>query len=101
MTGTFLKVAGHHRYATHMPPTHGACAERAARLCPHLRTAFAKPVAFPRDAGFLAPETSLPDSLAHLAGTLPAGGVVFSYFRVFGEGFTRIVRRMNHALQAG
>ena len=93
VTGAFIKVKVGLRYATHMPPTHAEYARRAARLCPHLRAALAEPVAFPRDIGFLAPETSLPTSLAHLEGQLPKG-VVFSYFRVFSDGFTRVVRRL-------
>ena len=94
VTGAFIKAGGGTRYATHMPPTHAACAERARRLCPHLRATLAEPIAFPRDAGRLAPETSLPASLAHLAAQLPSSGVVFSYFRVFGEGFGRMVKRL-------
>jgi hypothetical protein len=94
VTGAVVKAPGGPRYATHMPPTHAACAERARRLCPHLRATLAEPVAFPRDAGRLAPETSLPASFAHLADQLPESGVVFSYFRVFGEGFSRVVRRL-------
>lgn len=94
VTGTFLKARGRTHYVSHMPPTHGACAARAQRLCPHLRAALAQPVAFPRDVGVLAPETGLPDSLAYLTDRLPAKGVAYSYFRVFGEGFTRVVRRL-------
>ncbi len=71
VTGTFLKVKGRARYATHMPPVHGACAERAMRMCPHLRGAAAKPVAFPMDEGFLSPETSLAGNV----GTSPRTGV--------------------------
>ncbi len=94
VTGAFIKAPRGARYATHMPPTHAACATRARRLCPHLRGALAEPAAFPRDPGILAPETSLPSSLAHLAAKLPPGGVVFSYYRVFGEGFTRVAKRL-------
>ena len=56
-------------------PTQPAPSARRG-LCPHLRASLAEPVAFPRDVGFLAPETSLPNSLAHLAGQLPDGVVV-------------------------
>jgi hypothetical protein len=94
VTGAFIKTGAGARYATHMPPTHAACAERARRLCPHLRATLAEPLAFPRDVGRLAPETSLPASLSHLAGRLPDGGVVFSYFRVFGQGFGRVLGRL-------
>lgn len=94
VTGAFIKVKVGVRYASHMPPTHARCAERARRLCPHLRTSMAEPVLMPRDNSFLAPETSLPAGLAHLAGQLPPKGVVFSYFRVHGDGLTRVVKRL-------
>ena len=94
VTGAFIKGKGGTRYASHMPPTHAECAERAARLCPHLRLSMAQPVAFPRDGGVLAPETSLPPSLLHLARHLPEKGVVYSYFRVYSDAFTRLVRRL-------
>ena len=97
VTGAFIKGKTGTRYASHMPPTHAACAERATKLCPHLRASLAEPVAFPRDAGFLAPETSLPTSLGHLARHLPSKGVVFSYFRVYSDAFTRVVRRLREA----
>ncbi len=94
-TGAMLKMKGGTRYVSHLPPTHGACAIRAQRLCPHLRTTFAKPVPFPREKGFVGPERSLPDSLMHLAGKLPEGlPLAFGYYRVFGEGFTRLVQRL-------
>ncbi len=98
VTGAFIRVKAGTRYASHMPPTHAACAARAVRLCPHLRATMAEPVACPRETGFLAPETSLPDSLAHLAEHLPPKGVVFSYFRVYGDGFTRVVRRLREGM---
>ena len=63
VTGAFIRVKVGVRYATHMPPTHGKCAERAAKLCPQLRASAAEPVLAPREAGFLAPETSLPAGL--------------------------------------
>jgi hypothetical protein len=81
VTGAFIKAPGGARFATHMPPTHDACAQRARRLCPHLRATLAAPVAFPPDPGRLAPETSLPASLAHLADRLPAS-------------FSRIAKRL-------
>lgn len=98
VTGAFIKVKVGVRYASHMPPTHAACAERATRLCPHLRMAMAEPVASPRDNSFLAPETSLPAGLAHLTDKLPPKAVVFSYFRVYGDGFTRVVRRLREGM---
>lgn len=93
VTGTFIKVKGRSHYATHMPPVHGACAERAMRMCPHLRGQAAKPTSFPHDEGFLSPQTDVPDTLADRLPALPPLGAVFSYVRVFGAGFTRIVER--------
>ena len=93
VTGAFIRGKVGVRYASHMPPVHEACADRARRLCPHLRASMAEPVAFPRDIGVIAPETSLPGSLAYLEGQLPKG-VIFSYFRVFGDGFSRLVKRL-------
>ena len=95
VTGGFLKVPGGARYVSHLPPTHARCAERAQRLCPHLRSRYAKPVAFPRDKGFVAPERSVPENLQRIAADLAAPGpLVYGYYRVFGEGFTRVVRRL-------
>lgn len=72
-TGAFLKVKGGSRYVSHLPPTHAECAARAQRLCPHLRSAYATPLAFPREEGVVSSETSLPDNLRHLAASLPPG----------------------------
>lgn len=95
VTGGFLKVRGAARYVSHLPPTHGSCAERAQRLCPHLRSHYANPIAFPHDKGFVSPERSAPETLRHIADQIAAPGpLVYSYYRVFGEGFTRLVRRL-------
>ena len=94
-TGAFLKLKGGARYASHLPPVHGACAQKAGRLCPHLRATFATPVPFPRELGVIGPERSLPDSLKRFEGRLPTDvPIAFAYYRVFGEGFTRVVRRL-------
>ena len=94
-TGAFLKVKGRTRYVSHLPPTHRGCAERAQRLCPHLSATYAKPSAFPLEVGTIGPEMSVPENLSHLLDGLPPGvPVAFGYYRVFGEGFTRLVQRL-------
>lgn len=95
VTGALLKVRGRTRYVSHLPPTHLSCAERAQRLCPHLRTTYAQPVRFPRDAGVLGPETSVPEGLAGVAERLSDGRPLgFAYHRVYGDAFTRLVARL-------
>jgi hypothetical protein len=95
VTGAFVKIPGGTRYASHVPPTHAKCAEIAQRLCPHLRSRYAQPVAFPHDKGFVSPERSVPETLGHVADQIGApGGLVYGYYRIFGEGFTRLIRRL-------
>lgn len=101
VTGAFLKIRGGTRYVSHLPPTHRKCAERAQTLCPHLRARFARPVPFPKDKGFVAPERSLPDNLRLIAAQMQAPGpLAYGYYRIFGEGFTRVVRRLRDADRA-
>lgn len=98
VTGTFLKLPGGTRYASHLPPTHAECAERAQRLCPHLRSRYAQPVAFPHDKGFVTPERSIPESLRPIAAQFRTPSPpVYGYYRVFGEAFTRLVRRLRRS----
>ena len=95
VTGAFLKIRGGVRYVSHLPPTHGDCAARAQTLCPHLRSRYAQPIAFPQDKGFVAPERSLPENLRHIVAQVGAPGpLAYGYYRIFGEGFTRVVRRL-------
>lgn len=95
VTGAFVKIPGGTRYASHVPPTHGKCAEQAQMQCPHLRSRYARPVAFPREKGFVSPERSVPESLRRVADQIAAPGpLVYGYYRIFGEGFTRLVRRL-------
>ncbi len=102
-TGTFLPMAnGEQRYVSHLPPTHAACAERAMRLCPHLRTRYARPVRFPTDEGRIRPETSLPDSLKFLEAQIPRDRpVVYSYYRIYSPAFSRLVQRVRAEHAAG
>ena len=95
-TGLFVALDdGARRYASHMPPCHLACARLAQEACPHLKSTYAQPVAWPRDGGEMACETKAPPRMAELAATLPPGlQVVFSYFRVFGADFSREVTRL-------
>ena len=94
-TGALLKVRGRTRYVSHLPPTHAACAETAQRLCPHLRATYARPVSFPREAGTVGPETSVPEGLEAIAERLGQGRPLgFSYYRVYGDAFTRLVLRL-------
>jgi hypothetical protein len=95
-TGVFVTASdGSERYASHLPPSHGACAKRAQKLCPHLRTTYAQPVRFPSDAGRLRCETNAPPGMHALAASLKPGvEPVFSYFRVYGAPFSRLVRRL-------
>ena len=95
-TGLFVALDdGAVRYASHMPPIHLACAELAQQACPHLKANFSQPVRYPREGGELASETNPPPRMAELAATLPPGvPVIFSYFRVFGEEFSRLVTKL-------
>lgn len=95
VTGAFHKVKGRPRYVSHFPPVHGRCAQKARELCPHLRASQAGAVPFPSDLGEVVPETSIPDNFRPLAARLPPGQtVVFAYYRLYGEGFTRVVQRL-------
>lgn len=94
VTGTFVQFEGKaRRYASHLPPTHRACATHAIAACPHLRSRYALPVRYPIEAGEIRPETSLPRGLEFLAGQLPPRpAVVFGFYRVFGPDFSRAVQ---------
>lgn len=95
VTGALLKVRGRTRYASHLPPTHLACAHRAQTLCPHLKTTYAQPVKFPRDPGVLGPETSVPSGMEAVAERLQTGQPLgFSYYRFYDDAFTRLVLRL-------
>jgi hypothetical protein len=83
-------------YAGTVPPAHKACAERAARLCPHLSRQFAVPVRFPKeDEGRMIHRTDVVDGLEQVAARLPPGvPVVLSCYRLHGPRFSRLVRKL-------
>lgn len=96
VTGGFVPLGdGQVGYGGNVPPVHRACAERAQRLCPHLRRLYAEPVPFPRDEGRMVWRTDVQPGLESLARRLPAGlKVVFACYRLFGPDFTRQVQRL-------
>jgi hypothetical protein len=83
------------RYAGNVPPVHLSCAKRAQQLCPHLRSAFAAPVAFPSEESFLIERTSVVPGLEAVARDLPRHlKVVFTCYRLYGPRFTRQVSQL-------
>jgi ferredoxin len=83
------------RYAGNVPPVHLACAKRAQQLCPHLRSAFAEPVAFPREESRLIERTSVMPGMEAVARDLPRNlKVVFTCYRLFGPRFTKQVQQL-------
>ena len=79
--GFVTQLDGTVAYGGNVPPVHLACAERAARLCPHLRRAYARPARFPADVGRLIPRTDAAPGMEAIARTLPTGlaGVLACY----------------------
>ncbi len=96
VTGNFLPAAadGQRRYASPMPPTHMACAQRAQKLCPHLKLSFAHPVRFPSDPGKLKFELHPPRGMEAVGEGMPVDQAIFSYYRVHTPGFSRLVERL-------
>ena len=93
-TGGFVTLAdGRQRYGGNVPPVHQACAERAARLCPHLSRAYAEPVRFPKDdEGRMVQRTDVVPGMEALASRLPPGApVVMSCYRLHGPRFSKLV----------
>lgn len=92
-TGVFVTAAdGSSRYASHLPPVHLGCAGRAQELCPHLNFTRSQPVLFPAEATEIQCETNAPPGMHELAAALAPGvKPIFSYFRVYGPGFSRLV----------
>jgi hypothetical protein len=89
---------GSQLYGGNVPPVHAACAEKAGRLCPHLRRAFAEPVACPDEPSRLIPRTDVPPGMEFLAKTYPAGPpVIYACYRLYGPKFTRRVRTLRDA----
>lgn len=84
------------RYGGNVPPTHKACAERAARQCPHLSKALATPVRFPKDdEGRMIQRTDVIPGMEEIASRLPPGApVVLSCYRLHGARFSRLVETL-------
>lgn len=100
ITGEFLTYKnGAIRYASHMPPTHLACARKAQLMCPHLRMTSARPVRWPDKVEEIGCETTAPPKMQALAAKhLPAGmKVIYSYFQFHTAAFTRLVERLRAA----
>lgn len=95
-TGIFVGEGAARLYASHMPVVHAACAEKAAKACPHLRALSAKPVDYPEDEpGEIKREMNAPPAMAPLAQKLPPGvRAIWSYYRVFGPRFTALVETL-------
>lgn len=95
--GPVTLADGEIRYGGNVPPVHLACARRAARQCPHLKGAAARPVPFPSDEGRLIQRTDVAPGMEAFARTLPAGlEVIFSCYRLHGPRFTRLVERLRN-----
>jgi ferredoxin len=84
---------GQTRYGGNVPPVHKACAERAARLCPHLSRQYATPVRFPKDdEGRMVQRTDVIPGMEEVASRLPPGvPVVLSCYRLHGPRFSKLV----------
>lgn len=83
------------RYAANVPPVHLACARRAQQLCPHLRAAYAAPVAYPAEASRLIERTDVVPGMEKVARTLPPHlRIVYTCYRMFGPRFTAEVMRL-------
>jgi ferredoxin len=93
--GMVTLADGTERYGGNVPPVHGACARRAQRQCPHLKTAMARPVACPADEGRLVWRTDVVPGMEKLAQSFPPGlEVVMSCYRLYGAAFSRKVARL-------
>jgi hypothetical protein len=86
------------RYACNVPPVHLACAKRAQAQCPHLRKAFAQPIAYPNEDAPLLQRTDVVPGMEELAKELPANlKIVFSCYRLHSAKFTRRVQALRAA----
>ncbi|MFI4964729.1 MAG: hypothetical protein ACHP9T_05105 [Caulobacterales bacterium] len=93
--GMVTLADGTERYGGNVAPVHGACARRAQRQCPHLKAAFARPVACPADEGRLIWRTDVAPGMEKLARSFPPGlEVVMACYRLYGEAFSRKVARL-------
>jgi hypothetical protein len=83
------------RYAGNVPPVHLSCARRAQQLCPHLRSAYAVPVAYPAEESVLIERTDVVPGMEDVARTLPPHlKIVFTCYRLYGPRFSRQVARL-------
>jgi hypothetical protein len=89
-------------WGCNVPPVHGACAEIAARECPHLSHLSERPLqCLAEDEGRLIPRTDVTPGLEHIAAQMPPGQeVVFSCYRLFGPAFADRVREAREAWEA-
>jgi hypothetical protein len=87
---------GEERYGGNVSPTHKACADQAARLCPHLSRQYAAPVRFPReDEGRMIQRTDVVPGMEEIASRLPAAvPVVLSCYRLHGVRFSKMVAKL-------
>lgn len=89
---------GSQLYGGNVPPLHRACAQRARKLCPHLRRAFAEPLATPAEPSRLIPRTDVPPGMELLAQTYPPDvPVIYACYRLYGPKFSRRVERLRAA----
>jgi hypothetical protein len=100
VTGNFIATAAGPRYASPMPPTHLACAQRAQAMCPHLRLAYAQPVRFPSDPGRLKFELKPPSGMEQVGAEMPVTEAIFTYYRVHTPGFSNLVMRLRDKARA-
>jgi hypothetical protein len=91
--GMVTLTDGAQRYGGNVPPVHKACADRAARLCPHLSRSYAVPVRFPKDdEGRMIQRTDIVPGMEDMAARLPPGvPVVMSCYRLHGPRFSKLV----------
>ncbi|MBU6448421.1 MAG: hypothetical protein KGQ26_02230 [Rhodospirillales bacterium] len=83
------------RYAGNVPPVHLSCARRAQKLCPHLSSAYAQPIAFPSEESRLIERTDPVPGMEALASTLPQGlRIVFTCYRLYGPRFSKRVAQL-------
>ena len=95
-SGAILPVIGTtDRYVGNVPPVHLACAKKAQRLCPHLVSHFANPVAYPSEENLLKPRMDIVPGMEELAKTLPRNTrIVYGCIRLYGPRFTAQVAKL-------
>lgn len=98
-SGGFVTLAdGASQFGGNVPPVHLACARRAQRLCPHLRSAYTQPVAYPSEDSRLIQRTDVVPGMEAIARRLPPGlDVVLTCYRLYGPRFSDKVRKLRDA----